>query len=178
MVTFMLGVLISIPVSIFANVMTPRWQKFWSKRSEGARQRNEAAAREYVGMVDWLKDHPEALIASLVSTLGGLFVTTATATLSLVAAIGVCAYVAYAPHPQVSKSFYLVVAVALIVMSYLSFYRVMWILSRLRRLTRAMAEEWYVNPITLRPKIVMVKREGSAFAWATQAMPKQSPPKE
>jgi hypothetical protein len=55
------GLFLGVPFSIGANLMTPRWQAFWSKRSETARRKNQAKLEAYDRWVDWYGTRPELL---------------------------------------------------------------------------------------------------------------------
>ncbi|GIE32273.1 hypothetical protein Ait01nite_053180 [Actinoplanes italicus] len=61
----LIGLFLGVPFSIGANLATPRWQAFWSKRSERARLRNEQRMEDYVSMVVWFAKHPAELQVAL-----------------------------------------------------------------------------------------------------------------
>jgi hypothetical protein len=61
---------VSVPLSIFANLMTPRWAGFWAKRSERARRASSAKAEAYERAIAWFTAHPTTLNTYLLHMLG------------------------------------------------------------------------------------------------------------
>ncbi|MEU4242183.1 hypothetical protein [Actinoplanes sp. NPDC026619] len=70
MLLFVIGVLVSVPVSVFANVMTPRWQAFWSNRSERSRKASKERSEAEKRLVEWLAVHPAEMQAIFTAAVG------------------------------------------------------------------------------------------------------------
>ncbi|GIE32274.1 hypothetical protein Ait01nite_053190 [Actinoplanes italicus] len=78
--TFVLGALLSIPLSVVANLLTPKWQAYWSKRSERIRDSNSRKHRLFQQQMSRWADHPAELtmyvlrLVSLMIPLLGIIV--------------------------------------------------------------------------------------------------------
>ncbi|KAB8192576.1 hypothetical protein FH608_024040 [Nonomuraea phyllanthi] len=61
--SFVLGLLLSIPLSILANVFTPKFQAWMAKRSRSAAEKRERESEEFWKEIDFYKKHLAAYVA-------------------------------------------------------------------------------------------------------------------
>ena len=60
MVILLVGLVCGIPFAVFANMLTPKFQYVWSRRSERAREKNSKMAAERRAIVEWFAENPQA----------------------------------------------------------------------------------------------------------------------
>ncbi|WP_249997502.1 hypothetical protein [Actinoplanes sp. M2I2] len=58
MILFLVGLAASIPLSILANILTPKWQVFWARRSEAAQLAEAEMWNEHERIIQWFKENP------------------------------------------------------------------------------------------------------------------------
>jgi len=145
-----LGALISIPLSIFSNVWTPKWQAFWAKRSERSRAKNDEKSKAQEHVVAWFAANPTDLNTYLLRQIFSFLLTTSALLVSLLLVVLV------SPQPDdqtfpASRPAFLALA-SLICGFYLG--RLNSLLSRSGRLVYAVAKRkgWPVYPGSRLPR--------------------------
>lgn len=145
---FVLGILVSVPVSVFANLATPKWQKFRASRSAGARAKDRERSEAFEYVIGWFAANPADLNTYLLRlTFSSILAVTAlVASVLALVAVG-----SFGPSSSGPRAVFALLATTF---SLLCAARLSGLLSRISRVVRAVAERkgWPIHPDGRWPK--------------------------
>lgn len=163
--TFWLGLMLSIPIAILVNLITPTIQRILERRSATARKKSEDAALRRFAVAGWYNDNPTALLAALLDRqLRVLFSTAQFISLQVLSCILVLLpSIRETPFPRAIAITFLITAVVAIVLSLVQLVSIMNVVRSSRRIYYSVAGRFnWVHPLIGEQKLhrILSSREG------------------